>query len=105
MPDGPLVVKKGTPKMSGRASGGIPLPFGDLNETKLAIAARAAGFPLFELLRQLRHICAIRGDCLGCFISLNAPLGQAHDESRFPRFRFDLDLTAVPVCHDGLADW
>ena len=45
----------------------------------------------------------VRDDCLGSFISLNAPLGQSHDESRFTCFRLDLDLTAMPVSHDALA--
>ena len=56
----------------------------------------------FETLCQLRHESASRDDCLGCFISLNAPLGQSHDESRFAGFRLDLDLTTVPVSYDAL---
>ena len=58
----------------------------------------------FETFCQFRHDGATRDDRLGCFISLNASLGQSHDESRFAGFRLDLDLTTVPVSHDALAD-
>ena len=64
---------------------------------------RRRRFHFFELLRQLRHIRASRDDCLGAFVSFNPPHGQSHDESRFAGFRFDLDLTAMPVSHDALA--
>src|SRR4029077_8739466 len=57
----------------------------------------------FETLRQLRHICAIRGDCLGAFVSFNPSHRQSDDESRFAGFRFDLDLTTVPVSHNSMA--
>jgi hypothetical protein len=50
------------------------------------------------------QIRASRGDCLGAFVSFSPPPGQPHDESRFTRFRFDLDLTTVPVSHNALAD-
>ena len=65
---------------------------------------RGLRFPLFELLRQFCQVRAIRNDCLGTFASFNQPHGQSHDESRFTCFRFDLDLTAVPVSHDTLAN-
>ena len=64
---------------------------------------RGTRFHFFELLRQLRHIRATRGDCLRAVVSFNLPHGQSHDESGFTSFRFDLDLTAVPVSHDALA--
>ncbi len=43
-------------------------------------------------------------DRLSCFIPLNSPHGQPHDEARFAGFRFDFDLTAMPVAYDALAD-
>ena len=58
----------------------------------------------FETLCQFRHDDATRDECLGCFVSLNAPLGKSHDESRLAGFRLDLDLTTVPVSHNALAD-
>ena len=64
---------------------------------------RRTRFHFFEPLSQLSHIRATCDDCLGAFVSLNPPHGQSHDESRFARFRFDLDLTAMPVSHDALA--
>src|SRR6476659_4980109 len=64
---------------------------------------RGTRFHFLKLLRQLSHIRASRDDCLGAFLSFNLPLGQSHDESRFARFRFDLDLTAVPLSDDALA--
>ena len=63
---------------------------------------RGTRFHFFELLRQLGHIRASRDDCLGAFVSFNLPHGQSHDESGFTCFRFDLDLTAMPVSHDAL---
>ena len=60
-------------------------------------------FHFLDLLRQFRHIRASRDDCLGTFVSLNPPHGQSHDEARLARFRFDFDLTAMPVSYDALA--
>ena len=60
-------------------------------------------FHFLDLLRQFRHIRASRDDCLGTFVSFNPSHGQSHDEARLARFRFDFDLTAMPVSHDALA--
>ena len=64
---------------------------------------RGTRFHFLKLLRQLSHIRASRDDCLGAFISFNLPHRQSHDESRFTRFRFNFDLTAMPVSHNSLA--
>ena len=64
---------------------------------------RRRRFHFFEPLRQFRHIRASRDDRIGTFVSFNSSHGQSHDEARLARFRFDLDLTAMPVSHDALA--
>jgi hypothetical protein len=65
---------------------------------------RERRFHLFEPLTELSHDRATCDDCLGGLVSLNPPHGQSHDESRLARFRFDLDLAAMPVSDDPLAD-
>jgi hypothetical protein len=64
---------------------------------------RGTRFHFFEPLTELSHERATCDDCLGGLVSLNPPHGQSHDEARLARFRFDLDLTAMPVSHDALA--
>ena len=61
-------------------------------------------FQRFDPLTELSHDRASCDGCLGGLVSFNPPHWQSHDEARLARFRFEFDLSAMPVSHDALAD-